>query len=666
MDIAIIGVSCRLPDADNYSEFWGNIVNHRNSVVKISSAEQGEFSLPRATLKWPAEHENRFAALINRIDGFDNQFFGIIPKVAETMDPQQRIMLENTWTCLEDAGIPPSSLRGKKVGVIIGVFNNDYKELQENTDNPIEAHHSTGTATSIIANRISHFFDFHGPSLALDTACSSSLNAIHAAVQAIRNGDCEIALSGGVNLILTSTRHQSFAKMGMLSPSGACHSFDDQADGYVRGEGAAVLLLKPLDKALADGDTVHGVIKGSAVNHCGNSYTLTYPSADAQADVIIAAHRQAGVPINSIGLIEAHGTGTPKGDPIEFAGLKQAFSALAQQQDIALEDGFCGVTSVKSNIGHLEAAAGVAGVIKVLQAFRHRQLPPLRHFSAINPKIDLQQSPFFFVDQTTAWPRIDDATPRRAGVSSFGFGGTNAHVVLEEAPEPLRRRTRKKSRPTSGSASLIALSAKSPEALLQRQMQLIQWLQAHPDASLDAVSATLLTRRDHFPYRFGCVGHEVQSLVATLETAVAQGLLVMQAHEDAEAEEAGMQARALLEHLARAKSPASESQLAQLADCYQRGARFEGSALFANTDVKAVSLPTYPFIHQSFWITPRRRFSRRPASSGAECGQHTLSGGAASRRILCCGSSHGRSGYFAGCDVSRAGARSLYRFDTYP
>lgn len=604
MDIAIIGVSCRLPDADNYSEFWGNIVNHRNSVVKISSAEQGEFSLPRATLKWPAEHENRFAALINRIDGFDNQFFGIIPKVAETMDPQQRIMLENTWTCLEDAGIPPSSLRGKKVGVIIGVFNNDYKELQENTDNPIEAHHSTGTATSIIANRISHFFDFHGPSLALDTACSSSLNAIHAAVQAIRNGDCEIALSGGVNLILTSTRHQSFAKMGMLSPSGACHSFDDQADGYVRGEGAAVLLLKPLDKALADGDTVHGVIKGSAVNHCGNSYTLTYPSADAQADVIIAAHRQAGVPINSIGLIEAHGTGTPKGDPIEFAGLKQAFSALAQQQDIALEDGFCGVTSVKSNIGHLEAAAGVAGVIKVLQAFRHRQLPPLRHFSAINPKIDVQQSPFFFVDQTTAWPRIDDATPRRAGVSSFGFGGTNAHVVLEEAPEPLRRRTRKKSRPTSGSACLIALSAKSPEALLQRQMQLIQWLQAHPDASLDAVSATLLTRRDHFPYRFGCVGHEVQSLVATLETAVAQGLLVMQAHEDAEAEEAGAQARALLEHLARAKSPASESQLAQLADCYQRGARFEGSALFANTDVQAVSLPTYPFIHQSFWITP--------------------------------------------------------------
>jgi len=313
MDIAIIGVSCRFPDAHSYSEFWNNIVNCHNSVAATSLSRRNVSASQYKSGLQPDSNELLSGAFLDVVGGFDNQFFGILPKVAETMDPQQRLMLELTWSCLEDAGIPPSKLRGSKVGVVIGVFNNDYKELQENAGNSIEAHHATGTATSIIANRISHFFDFHGPSIPIDAACSSSLNAIHSAIQAITNGDCEIAISGGVNLILTATRHQSFAKMGMLSPTAACHTFDATADGYVRGEGAGVLLLKPLDKALADGDSIHGVIKGSAINHCGATYTLTYPSAEAQADVIIAANTRAGVPVSTIGLVEAHGTGTPKG-----------------------------------------------------------------------------------------------------------------------------------------------------------------------------------------------------------------------------------------------------------------------------------------------------------------------------------------------------------------
>ena len=601
MNIAIIGVSCRFPDAENYNDFWGNIVNHRDSITKVSAAKYHAVESSRESLWSSDANESRWAGLVNNVEGFDNHFFGVIPKVAQTMDPQQRIMLELTWSCLEDAGIPPSSLRGKKIGVIIGVFNNDYKELQENANTPIEAHHSTGTATSIIANRISHFYDFHGPSIAIDTACSSSLSAIHAAIQAIEKGDCEIAISGGVNLILTATRHQSFAKMGMLSPTGACHSFDSSADGYVRGEGAGVLLLKPLEKALADGDVIHGVIKGSATNHCGNTYTLTYPSAEAQAEVIIAANAQAGVPVNTIGLVEAHGTGTPKGDPIEFEGLSQAFSALASQQGIELNKDFCGLSSVKTNIGHLEAAAGVAGIIKILQAFKHRQLPPLRDFSALNPRINASSTPFFFVDKTTDWPRIDANTPRRAGISSFGFGGTNAHVVLEEPPETVASKPAKAKLPKNR-CWMIALSAKSPAALLQRQKDLIHWLAENPQAALKDVSATLLTRREHFVHRFACIGSDVKTLIEALKAAVALGPVSLHADSADQIEVAHSAGADLLEAIARSEAAVNKAQMQQLSEYYAQGAQLDWTQLFAGVSPQLIALPTYPFIHTAFWI----------------------------------------------------------------
>ncbi|AIR71679.1 SDR family NAD(P)-dependent oxidoreductase [Dickeya fangzhongdai] len=620
MDIAITGIACRFPDANDYNEFWQNIIHRRNSVAEFSDANKDAVSYNRTFLQWPDASEKRWAAFVNNVDGFDNQFFGVIPKVAETMDPQQRIMLELTWSCLEDAGIPPSTLRGHKVGVILGVFNNDYKELQENTNAPIEAHHSTGTATSIIANRISHFFGFHGPSLVIDTACSGSLNAIHSAIQAINNGDCDVAISGGVNLILTATRHQSFAKMGMLSPTGACHSFDSRADGYVRGEGAGVLLLKPLDNALADGDVIHGVIKGSAINHCGTTYTLTYPSAEAQAEVIIAANTHAGVPVRSIGLIEAHGTGTPKGDPIEFEGLTNAFSQLAQQQETSLDEAFCGVTSVKSNIGHLEAAAGVAGIIKVLQAFKHRKLPPLRNFSALNPKIDTTSTPFFFVDDARDWPRIDADTPRRAGVSSFGFGGTNAHIVLEEAPEPVNP-LHQENQPAADTRYLIALSAKSPAALLQRQKDLIDWLGEHPEVSLNDVSATLLTCRDHFAYRYSCVGRDSTAIIQALTQAAEQGPLALQerAADDAQAmENARAEGAAVLDAMREADSTVANRLLQQLGECYQRGVPLDWSRLFDGERPARIALPGYPFIHTSFWLSDGYRTdSSFPALRGA-------------------------------------------------
>ncbi len=440
METAIIGMAFRFPGADDCNTFWTNLIERKSSVTEVP-VERWDW---RALWGDPKLEVNRtfskWGGFVADADAFDHQFFGFLPKVVQSMDPQQRIMLEMAWNCMEDAGVAPSSLAGRNVAVVVGVFNHDYKELQERDEISIEAHHSTGTATAVIANRVSHFFDFRGPSVPIDTACSSSLNALHNAIQALEYDGCELALAGGINLMLTPTRHISFSKMGMLSPTGTCKTFDDTADGYVRGEGAGFLLLKPLQKAIADGDPIHGVIKGTAVNHCGGTYTLTYPSPRAQSEVIMAAHQRAAVPVDTIGFVELHGTGTPKGDPIEFEGLVRAFETLAERQGVSLSQPGCGLSSVKTNIGHLEAAAGLAGIVKVLLAMRHRRLPAFQNFTRLNSRIRMDGTPFYTLDDSRPWQPSAPGVPLRAGISSFGFGGTNAHVVLEEPPRRRRRR----------------------------------------------------------------------------------------------------------------------------------------------------------------------------------------------------------------------------------
>lgn len=605
MDIAVTGLACRFPGADDQRAYWNNLAGCKASISEV----------PRERWDWraywgdPATQPNKslskWGGFIDRVDAFDHLFFGLLPKVVQTMDPQQRIMLELAWACLEDAGIAPSQLRGRKVGVVVGVFNHDYKELQERADATIEAHHATGTAAAVIANRVSHFLDLRGPSIPIDTACSSSLNAIHSAIQAIEYGDCEMALAGGINLLLTPTRHISFSKMGMLSPTGSCKTLDDSADGYVRGEGAGLVLLKPLDRAIADGDAIYGVIKGSAVNHCGETYTLTYPSVQAQADVIVAAHERAKVPVTSIGYVEMHGTGTPKGDPIEFQGLAQAFRTLAQRQGLALANGYCGLGSAKANIGHLEAAAGIAGVIKVLLALGHRKLPGLHGFSQLNERIEIENTPFHVVDGTRDWRITEDLQPRRAGISSFGFGGTNAHLVLEEAPlAPL-------SRSEIPAAHLVALSAKAGDALQQMQRNLLAWLQQDAGATpLAEVAATLLKGRNHFSCRYACVVQDAQELIATLERAIAAP--VAQMPEQPTLEEV-MQGQGVMEEL-RAKPALAASErserLRQLAQLYAAGADLDWPALYADRRLRPARLPTYPFARERHWLelpgsTPR-------------------------------------------------------------
>ncbi|MBL8150512.1 MAG: mycocerosate synthase, partial [Blastocatellia bacterium] len=506
-EIAVIGISCRFPGAENYIQYW--------EILKQGSVTVTE--VPRDRWDWreywgdPTSNGNktnsRWGGFLSNIDTFDTQFFSMSNREVEVVDPQQRIMLEVAWSCLEDAYIIPSSLSGKKVGVFIGTFNYDYKEIYEKNPDIIEAYQATGMSPAVIANRISHFFGFTGPSIALDTACSSSLNAIHLAAQSLRTGECSIAMAGGVNLLLTPTRHISFSKAGLMSPTGSCKSFDHRADGYVRSEGAAIILLKPLADALRDGDRIFGLIKGTAVNHCGKTHTLTYPSSASQADVIREAIERSGIATETISYVEAHGTGTPKGDPIEMAGLIEAFGKTDNEP-------FCAVGSVKGNIGHLEASAGIAGTIKVLLAMQHKQLPPLPHFEKLNPKISLENTPFFMVDHLQEWnaPRHgEQLLARRAGVSSFGFGGTNAHIVLEESPNI--ELVRSKPQPYY----LIAVSGKSLPALQRNCEALADWLQERADQiELSDLSGCLLAGRTHFKHRAAFIAKSVEDVISNL------------------------------------------------------------------------------------------------------------------------------------------------------
>ncbi|TVZ40316.1 polyketide synthase PksN [Alteromonadaceae bacterium 2753L.S.0a.02] len=606
MDIAIIGVACKFPQADNIDQYWNNLISNTSCISEIPAFRWDWKEYWGDPKKERNKSLSKWAGFVDDVDKFDANFFGLLPKVVSTMDPQQRISLELAWECIESAGTAPSSLRGSRTGVFCGVFNHDYKELQESQDLNVEAHHSTGTASTIIANRISHFFDFKGPSFPIDTACSGSLNAIHSAIQAIEFGDCDLALAGGVNLILTPTRHISFSKMGMLSPTGRCNTFDDSANGYVRGEGAAFLLLKPLEKAVQDGDLIQGVIKGSAVNHCGETYTLTYPSPDAQADVICEAHRRANIPLNSVNYIETHGTGTPKGDPIEIQGLLTAYSQLALEQQVSLNDLECYLGAVKTNIGHLEAAAGIAGIIKILASFKHKTLAPLQNFRSLNNRISLEDTPFKVLAKKEDWPvasKNGKASPFRAGVSSFGFGGTNAHIVLEQPPEP------RKIRNVNQSHYLIVLSAKSNKSLQGLKANFKQWLEQEGERHrLVDISAGLIMGRDHLSNRSAYVVHSLEDLLTQLsqdlENSETAGSKID--IDDVESIQLAQDtADKILGKLAKsaAKSLDLKTELGGLMAAYCCGAAANFNLLFAKLKIQRISLPTYVFDRQSYWLS---------------------------------------------------------------
>ncbi len=516
--IAIIGIGCRFPGAHGPEAFWQLLREGVDAITEVPAERFNLHAFYDPDPATPGKMNTRWGGFLDQVDQFDPHFFGISPREALRMDPQQRLLLEVTWEALEDAGQAPERLTGTRTGVFIGISTNDYSRIQFNDLSCIDAYAGTGNAMSIAANRISYLFDFRGPSIAIDTACSSSLVALHLACGSLWNGESTLALAGGVNLILSPAITINFTKAGAMAPDGRCKAFDARANGYVRSEGAGLVVLKPLSRALADGDPIYAVIRGSAVNQDGRSNGLMAPNPLAQEAVLREAYRRAGVSPGHVQYVEAHGTGTFLGDPIEANALG-AVVAIDRPPGRP-----CALGSVKTNLGHLEAAAGVAGLIKVALALNHLEIPPSLHFQEPNPHIPFDELPLRV--QTTLGPWPTESGPALAGVSSFGFGGTNAHVVLEEAPrsnsemqnaECGRENLQCEIRNTK-SAHLLPLSARSPEAL-QSLARAYQDFLATPEStlSLHDICYTASVRRSHHDYRLAVTGHSPEQLTEGLE-----------------------------------------------------------------------------------------------------------------------------------------------------
>ncbi|QNP68035.1 SDR family NAD(P)-dependent oxidoreductase [Streptomyces roseirectus] len=535
--VAVVGLACRLPGAATPQEFAALLARGDDAVTEPPTERRDN---------WPDDPDiPTRAGFLARVDTFDAPFFGISPREAAALDPQQRLLLELGWEALEHAGIPPAALDGTSTGVYVGSLADDWARLtQRQGPDALTAHTFTGVQRSLLANRLSYTLGLTGPSLTVDSGQSSSLVAVHLAAESLRRGECEIALCGGVNLILTPDSTRAVHRLGALSPDGRCHTFDADANGYVRGEGGGLVVLKPLERALADGDRVHAVIRGSAVNNDGGGTALTAPDAGAQREVVQAACRRAGVAFSDVQYVELHGTGTPTGDPVEAAALGAALGT-GRPPERALRVG-----SVKTNIGHLEGAAGIAGLIKTVLCLRDGRHAPTLHHTTPHPLIPLTELGLTVQRTAEDWPTVDGQ--RLAGVSSFGLGGTNCHVVLGSGP--LERAREAAQTPTAGPQSLTAepqtpaagphalagaeqapaavrepsaaaahapapvgetpgaaaragetpapwvLSARTPDALADQALRL---LDAAPEAaaSPDAVAHALLTTRTAFPHR---------------------------------------------------------------------------------------------------------------------------------------------------------------------
>ncbi|MBO0879088.1 MAG: hypothetical protein J2P17_01640, partial [Mycobacterium sp.] len=493
--IAVVGVSCRLPGAPDPDAFWGLLREGRHAITEIPA---GRWDMPAALdgSSSPQRLTTRYGAFVDAIDMFDADFFGISPRESAGIDPQQRLMLELSWEAFENAGIMPETLRDSDTGVFVGVIWDDYALLrQEYGPGAITAHTVTGVHRGMIANRISYTLGLHGPSLIVDAAQSSSLVAVHMACESLRTGESTLALVGGVSLNIVPESTLTMERFGGLSPDGRCFTFDARANGFVRGEGGAAVVLKPLSRALADDDRVYCVITGSAVNNDGATRGFTIPSAEQQEEVIRAACRRARTAPGAVQYVELHGTGTKVGDPIEAAALGAALGSARRAGSPLM------VGSVKTNIGHLEGAAGIAGLLKTVLSIHHRVLPPSLNFQSPNPAIPLSELNLEVNTATRAWPAPHQ--PLTAGVSSFGMGGTNCHVVLSEPPlsqsHALDAASYAGATPTT--PILCPVSGKTDEALRAQADRLETFLAQHADSSLSDLGCSLATTRSAFSHR---------------------------------------------------------------------------------------------------------------------------------------------------------------------
>ncbi len=504
--IAIVGMGCRFPGgADTPEAFWRLLVEGRDAIREAPAERWDVDALYDPDPEAPGGVTTRWGGFLDDIDRFDPSFFGISPREATGMDPQQRLLLEVAWEAFEAAGLTRERLAGSQTGVFIGVHSHstDYYALQAANPDDLDVYSGTGTAHNVLSGRLAYVWDLRGPNVAVDTACSSSLVAVHLAVQSLRSDECRAAVAGGVNVMLTPHFTITASRMRMLAADGRCKSFDERADGFVRGEGCGVVVLKRLSDAQADGDPILAVIRGSAVNQDGHTNGLTAPSGLAQQSVIRQAFADAGIQPGAASYVEAHGTGTPLGDPIEV----EALAAVVGRPEP--DGGACVLGSVKTQVGHLEGAAGIAGLIKTVLALQHGEIPANLHFTRLNPHIDLSGTRLRIASAPTTWRSTG---PRVAGVSSFGWSGTNAHVVLEQAPTPAPITDEPWARPW-----LLPISAHTPQALAAQALAVADRLGDNTDMPLRDICVTAATRRTHHEHRAVVVGRDRDALRAGLE-----------------------------------------------------------------------------------------------------------------------------------------------------
>ncbi|MEW9701805.1 beta-ketoacyl synthase N-terminal-like domain-containing protein [Paenibacillus sp. SI8] len=588
--IAIIGISGQFPEAKDLDQFWSNLAQGKDCISEIPPTRWNVQDHYHPDPKVPGKTYSKWMGLLKDVDKFDPLFFHISPVEAEWMDPQQRLFIENCWHSIEDAGINPYSLSGSKCGVFVGCVPNDYG--QSNDNRAINAQVFTGTSTAILSARISYLLNLKGPCLAIDTACSSSLVAIAEACNSLLLGTSDLALAGGVYVMIGPSMHIATSKAGMLSKDGKCFTFDAKANGFVPGEGVGVVLLKRLSDAVRDGDPIYGVIRGWGVNQDGKTNGITAPSVNSQISLEQDVYKRFNINPETISLIETHGTGTKLGDPIEVEALSEAFKSSTNKKS------YCALGSVKSNIGHLLTAAGAAGVMKVLMALKHRLLPPAVHFDSLNEHISLNDSPFYINNRLQTW-ETSSGSPRRAAVSAFGFSGTNAHIVIEEYLPEERNDTR-----GYGNIDpvLFVLSAKSKQQLTIYAESIKGWIEAQDGLNLADMAYTLQAGREAMEYRLAIPANSREDLLKAMEgfilgnptaaTCVAQ---VNKNKAEVAAFESDVDARAILETWIQKR------KLENIAELWVKGLDLEWGKLYDEPRPRRISMPGYPFARESYW-----------------------------------------------------------------
>nr|WP_279233597.1 non-ribosomal peptide synthetase [Clostridium estertheticum] len=611
-DIAIVGMSIRAPKANNIDEFWNNLINKVDCVRQFPQDRGRDIE---RYLRFKNNNTRKVeydkGAYLDEIDKFDYRFFKMTPKDAEYMNPNQRLFLETTWEALEDAGYGGNKIAGSRTGIYVGYMGDSegykYREMLLDIDKTKGSVSVTGNVSSMIASRISYLLDLNGPSMVVDTACSSSLVAVHLACQSIRNNECDMSIVGGVKTVIFPFGDEN--KVGIESPDGKAKTFDDSANGTGVGEGVGVVVLKSLSRALKDKDNIYAVIKGTAINQDGNSVGISAPNVIAQENVILKAWKDAGINPETISYIEAHGTGTELGDPIEIEGIQKAFRRYTDKRQ------FCAIGALKTNIGHSYEVSGVMGLIKAVMSLKNKTIPPNIHFNNPNRKINFVESPLYVVDKLTEWQ--NNEYPRRCGVSSFGFSGTNAHVILEEAPQ-----IKKDSKIDFKGLDVFTISAKSKNSLEEIIRRYTIFIKKEDEIELEEICYTSNTGRGHYSHRLAIVVRNIDELREKLESINGSGFeavctsgiyygehVVISSNRESknvteltQEEKRGLN-KSANDNINELKSSINNEELLnEICSLYVKGSDIDWERIYENRQIRKVSLPKYAFEKERCWI----------------------------------------------------------------